>query len=92
MWTNYFKIAWRNIIRSKGYALINIGGLGIGIAASILIMVWVQFELSVDRFYEHSDRIYAVWRNAEMQGEIFTWDYTPAPYSDALKEKFPEVE
>ena len=92
MWKNYFKIAWRNIIRSKGYAFINIGGLGIGIAASILIMVWVQFELSVDRFYEHSDRIYAVWRNAEMQGEIFTWDYTPAPYSDALKEKFPEVE
>lgn len=92
MWKNYLKIAWRNIIRSKGYAFINIGGLGIGIAASILIMVWVQFELSVDRFYEHSDRIYAVWRNAEMQGEIFTWDYTPAPYSDALKEKFPEVE
>ncbi|WP_143960273.1 ABC transporter permease [Litoribacter populi] len=92
MWKNYLKIAWRNIIRSKGYAFINIGGLGIGIAASILIMVWVQFELSVDRFYEHSDRIYAVWRNAEMQGEIFTWDYTPAPYSPALKEKFPEVE
>ncbi len=92
MWWNYLKIAWRNISRSKGYAFINIGGLGIGIAASILIMVWVQFELSVDRFYEHSDRIYAVWRNAEMQGEIFTWDYTPAPYSPALKEKFPEVE
>lgn len=92
MWRNYLKIAWRNIVRSKGYAFINIGGLGIGMAASILIMVWVQFELSVDRFYEHSDRIYAVWRNAEMQGEIFTWDYTPAPYSPALKEKFPEVE
>lgn len=92
MWKNYLKIAWRNIVRSKGYAFINIGGLGIGIAASILIMVWVQFELSVDRFYEHSDRIYAVWRNAEMQGEIFTWDYTPAPYAPALKEEFPEIE
>ncbi|PZX55623.1 ABC transporter permease [Algoriphagus chordae] len=91
MWKNYLKIAWRNITRSKGYALINIAGLGIGMAASILILIWVQFELSVDRFHENSDRVYANWRNAEMQGEIFTWDYTPAPYAAALKEQFPEV-
>jgi ABC-type antimicrobial peptide transport system permease subunit len=92
MWKNYFKIAWRNIQRSKGYALINIFGLGIGMAASILILIWVQFELSVDRYHENSDRVYAVWRNAEMQGEIFTWDYTPAPYGPTLKEQYPEVE
>ncbi|KEO75203.1 ABC transporter permease [Anditalea andensis] len=92
MWRNYFKIAWRNIVRSKGYAFINIGGLGIGIAASILIMVWVQFELSVDRFFEHSDRIYAVWRNSEYQGTTSSWDYTPAPYGPTLKEEYPEVE
>lgn len=72
--------------------MINIGGLGIGMAASILILIWVQFELSVDRFHENSDRIYAVWRNAEMQGEIFTWDYTPAPYAPTLIEQYPEVE
>lgn len=92
MWKNYFKIAWRNITRSKGYAFINIGGLGIGMAASILILIWVQFEVSVDRFYENSDRIYAAWRNSEMQGEISSWDYTPAPYAPALKEEYPEVE
>jgi ABC-type antimicrobial peptide transport system permease subunit len=92
MFKNYLKIAWRNITRSKGYALINIGGLGIGIAASILILIWVQFELSVDRFHENLDRIYAVWRNAEMQGEVLSWDYTPAPYAPALKEQYPEVE
>jgi putative ABC transport system permease protein len=89
---NYLKIAWRNILRSKGFAFINIGGLGIGIAASILIIVWVQFELSVDWFYENSDRIYAVWRNAENQGNIYSWDYTPAPYAPTLKEDYPEVE
>jgi ABC-type antimicrobial peptide transport system permease subunit len=92
MFKNYLKIAWRNIQRSKGYAFINITGLGIGMAASILILIWVQFELSVDRFHEHSDRVYAVWRNTEMQGEIFTWDYTPAPYAPALKDQYPEVE
>ncbi|UZD23960.1 ABC transporter permease [Algoriphagus halophytocola] len=92
MLKNYFKIAWRNISRSKGYAAINIGGLGIGMAASILILIWVQFELSVDRFYEDSDRIYAVWRNDNNQGEIFSWDYTPAPYAPTMREQFPEVE
>jgi putative ABC transport system permease protein len=92
MLKNYLKIAWRNIQRSKGYAFINIAGLGIGMAASILILIWVQFELSVDRFHEHSDRVFAVWRNTEMQGEIFTWDYTPASYAPALKDQFPEVE
>lgn len=92
MWKNYLKIAWRNIIRSKSHSFINIGGLGIGMAASILILIWVQFELSVDRFHENSDRIYAVWRNSEMQGEISSWDYTPAPYAEALLEEYPEVE
>ncbi|WP_026954483.1 ABC transporter permease [Algoriphagus vanfongensis] len=92
MLKNYLKIAWRNILRSKSHTFINIGGLGIGMAASILILIWVQFELSVDRFHENSDRIYAVWRNSEMQGEISSWDYTPAPYAAALLEEYPEVE
>ncbi|SDC65692.1 ABC-type antimicrobial peptide transport system, permease component [Algoriphagus faecimaris] len=92
MWRNYLKIAWRNITRSRGYAFINIVGLAVGMAASILILIWVQFETSVDRFHEHSDRIYAIWRNSTMQGEINTWDYTPAPYAPTMKEQFPEVE
>ena len=89
---NYLKIAWRNISRSKGYSFINIGGLGIGMAASILILIWVQFEVSVDRFYENSDRIFAVWRTTSIEGEPVSWDYTPAPYAPTLKEEFPEVE
>lgn len=92
MWKNYLKIAWRNITRSKGYAFINIAGLGIGMAASILILIWVQFELSIDRFHENSDRIFAVWRTTEIEGEPMSWDYTPAPYGPTLKENFPEVE
>ncbi|WP_373522774.1 ABC transporter permease [Aquiflexum sp.] len=92
MWKNYLKIAWRNILRSKGLAFINIGGLGIGIAASVLILIWIQFELSIDRFYAHSDRVYAVWRSTTIEGEVMSWDYTPAPYGLALKEGFPEVE
>ena len=92
MLKNYFKIAYRNLTNNKGFTFINIVGLAVGMAASMLILIWVQFEMSVDRFHENSDRVYAVWRNATMQGEVFTWDYTPAPYAPAMKEQFPEVE
>lgn len=92
MWKNYLKIAWRNITRSKGYASINVIGLAIGLAASVLIFVWIQFELSIDSFYEKSDRIFAVWRNDHNQGEINSWDYTPALYAPTMKAQFPEVE
>nr|MBI1229527.1 FtsX-like permease family protein [Cytophagales bacterium] len=89
---NHVKIAWRNILRSKGYALINIGGLALGMAVSVLILVWVQFELGVDRFYPDTERIYAVWRNSENQGKLTSWDDTPALYAPTLKEEYPEVE
>ncbi|GAB3220334.1 ABC transporter permease [Algoriphagus aestuariicola] len=92
MWKNYLKIAWRNILRKKGFAMINIGGLAVGMAASVLIVVWIQFELSVDSTYEKSDRIYAVWRTNVNQGEVTSWDYTPTPYAEALREQYPEVE
>lgn len=92
MWKNYLKIAWRNILRKKGFAFINIGGLAVGMAASVLIMVWIQFEFSVDSQYEKSDRIYAVWRTNVNQGNVLSWDYTPTPYAAALKEQYPEVE
>jgi putative ABC transport system permease protein len=57
---NYFKIAWRNIINQKLHSLINIGGLSVAMAAAVLIMMWVQNELSFDSYHEASDRIYLV--------------------------------
>ena len=57
---NYFKIAWRNLVRHKAYSVINIAGLAVGIAASLLIFIVVKYELSYDRFQENYDRIYRV--------------------------------
>jgi len=54
---NYFKIAFRNIIRHKAFAAINIAGLSIGMTCSILILLWVQNELSYDRFHVNADQI-----------------------------------
>jgi hypothetical protein len=58
MFSNYIKIAIRNILRHKVYSIINIVGLAVGMASTILILLWVQFELSYDRYHENADRIY----------------------------------
>ncbi len=58
MWRNYIKTAFRNLIRYKGFSFINILGLSIGMACSILIFLWVQFELSYDKFNDKSDKLY----------------------------------
>jgi putative ABC transport system permease protein len=55
---NYFKIAIRNILRHKVYSFINIMGLAVGMACCILILLWVQDEMSYDRFHENADDIY----------------------------------
>ncbi len=64
MFRNYFKIAFRNIIRHKAYSLINISGLAIGMASSILILLWVQNEMSYDRFHKNAGEIYRITSNA----------------------------
>ena len=84
MFKNYFKIAIRNFLRHKGYTFINIAGLAIGIACCILIMLWVQDELSYDRFHENADDLYvATFSNGSK--------VTPTALSDFLKTEYPEV-
>jgi ABC-type antimicrobial peptide transport system permease subunit len=90
MFKNYFKIVLRQMNRQKGYSFINISGLAIGMACCIIILLWVQDELSYDRFHENADHIYRVnkiWR----KGEIAHYATTPAPLAKALKEEFPEI-
>ncbi len=60
MLRNYLLIAVRNLFRQKFHSLINILGLSVGIAATLLILLWVQDELSYDRFHDHADRLYQV--------------------------------
>jgi hypothetical protein len=60
MLQTYFKLAYRNIIKDKAYSLINITGLAIGLASSILILLWVQNELSYDKFHKNAGQIYRI--------------------------------
>jgi ABC-type antimicrobial peptide transport system permease subunit len=92
MFNNYFKITWRNIVRQKGNSFINIIGLAIGITCSILILLWVQDELSYDRFHENAKDIYRVVENQYYAGgETFPVAVTPSALAPAMKEQFPEI-
>jgi ABC-type antimicrobial peptide transport system permease subunit len=92
MLKNYFKIAWRNIVRSKGYAFINIGGLGVGMASAILILLWIQNEVSMDREHPKSDRIYRMYNRDTFSGELWAWGTTPKIMGPTLEKDYPEVE
>ena len=72
MLKNYLKIAWRNITRQRGYSLINIVGLAIGIAACLLILQYVSFELSYEDFQANKDRIYRVKQDRYDNGKLST--------------------
>jgi putative ABC transport system permease protein len=89
MLTNYFIIAWRNLSRQKIYSSIKIGGFALGIAACLLIALFISDELSYDRHFRDGDRIYRVVIVYKGIGKDV---YLPAPFSNALKEDFPEVE
>ncbi|NBA85783.1 FtsX-like permease family protein [Emticicia sp. CRIBPO] len=89
---NYLKIAWRNLSRAKGYAFINIAGLAVGMAAAVLIFLWIQSELSFDRFYEKTGRIYQVFNRDVINDEPFVWDSTPVPLAPVLKQEYADIE
>jgi putative ABC transport system permease protein len=89
---NYFKIGWRNLIRQRMYSLIKIGGFAMGIAACLLISIYIKDELSYDQFYAKGDRIYRVFQIWKDNGKIEKGVWFQAPFAKALKEDFPEVE
>lgn len=90
MLKNYLKTAWRNLKIYKAYSFINIGGLAIGMAAFILIMLFVQYELSFDRYHENADRIFRVIRETPEQ-EFPIAGAAPSPLAPVLIEEYPEV-
>ncbi len=90
MLKNYLKIAWRNILKHKGYSFINIFGLTIGITVFIVIALYVQHELSFDQYHENSDRIFRVVRGENNDSET-GYALTSPPIGTALSEEIPEI-
>jgi putative ABC transport system permease protein len=77
MLQNYLKIALRNLLRNSVYSFINIAGLAIGLASSILILLWVADELSYDSFHDNADELSQVWINAQYDGTINAYNSVP---------------
>lgn len=89
---NFFKVAFRNLLRNKGFSAINITGLAIGMAAAILILLWIYNEVSYDGFHANKDRIYQVWNRVPYKGEMATSDGISNPATEAIEKALPEVE
>jgi len=92
MLKNFFKVAFRNLFRNKGFSAINITGLAVGMASAILIFLWIQNEISYDQFHEKKDRIYEAWNRARFDGKLMSWNTTPKILARTLEHDLPEVE
>jgi hypothetical protein len=88
---NYFKTAWRSLIRNKVYSLLNVLGLATGMAVALLIGLWVYDQYSYDRFLPNYQQAYQVRFNYNNNGNIHTQSEVCLPLAEALKNDIPEV-
>jgi putative ABC transport system permease protein len=91
MFRNYFKIAWRNLQKSKVFSSINILGLALGIACSLLIMLWVQDEKSMDAFHKNRKHLYSIYERQYYDGRITAGHQSPGLLFIEMKKVLPEV-
>ncbi len=91
MFKNYLKTAWRNLVRNKAFSLINISGLALGMAVSLLIFLWVKDERSVDAFHTNNPYLYNVYEKVFADNKIDADYETPALLADEIKREIPEV-
>jgi putative ABC transport system permease protein len=93
MLVNHIRTAIRQAAKYKGYTTINIAGLVVGLASSMLILLWVSDETAKDQFHEKSDRLYQVWRNLmQSNGDVQTTPGIPLPLEHVLLTQYPEVD
>lgn len=92
MLRNYFKVAIRNILKQKFYSFINILGLTIGVAATLFIILYINDELSFDRFHTHINQMYRVGLNGRLAGQEVHVAATPPPLAQAMVNEVPGVE
>src|SRR6218665_3066136 len=92
MFKNYIKIAWRNLLRNKGFAFTNLLGLTIGITCTMFIFLWVKDEGSFDQFHKNYDNIYQAIATRDFKNNIFTDENMVFPLAPALQNDYPQIE
>src|SRR3954468_1972835 len=89
MFKSYFKIGWRNLLKNKGYATINIGGLAIGMAVAMIIGLWVHDELTFNTYHENYNRIAQVMKGGEYEGKRYIGQMSlPFPLINELQTNY----
>jgi putative ABC transport system permease protein len=86
-----FILAWRNILRNRTLAFINVAGLSIGLTCAIIIAIFVRYELSFDGYHTKSDTIFKVVQETKMGDETHHWNTTAYPLAEALRNDFPHL-
>jgi putative ABC transport system permease protein len=92
MYSSYFKIGWRNLLKNKTYSVINISGLAIGMAVAILIGLWIFDELSFNKSFKNYDRLASVYFSVTFGGEVITDSGAPPAMAAELKSNHPEFD
>jgi ABC-type antimicrobial peptide transport system permease subunit len=85
------KIALRNLWKNKGFSLINIGGLAIGLASCMVLLLYVAYEWSYDKQFTDNDKTYVVYQNSVANGKTFSWAWTPNAMAKEVEAKIPGV-
>nr|WP_297786406.1 ABC transporter permease [uncultured Allomuricauda sp.] len=88
MLKNYLKIAWRNLTKNKGYTIINVGGLALGMAVTLIIGLWINDELSHNNYFTNKDKIAQMYQSQTFNGETGTGPAMPRPLEKALRESY----
>lgn len=92
MFANYLKIAWRNLLRNQNYSLVNIVGLTVGLACVLLIALYLQDELSYDKFHPDGNRIYRMALERKYPGRARNYAIIPQSFAEVVKNEFASVE
>src|SRR5690349_5308203 len=92
MFKNYFKTAWRSLLKNKGYSALNILGLATGMAVALLIGLWIYYQYSYDKFLPDYKQLYQVRRNFYGNGDTMTYGGTSLKLADVLRNQVPEIE
>jgi ABC-type antimicrobial peptide transport system permease subunit len=92
MLQSFFLLALRNIRKTPGFSAINILGLAIGLASAMIMLIWIENEISYDQFHEKRDRLFEAWNRFAFSGETQCWNTTPKVLGPTLVKDFPEVE
>ncbi len=92
MFKNYFKTALRNLWKNKAFSFINVMGLALGLACSLLIMLWVNDEYKVDSFHKNGSQLYSIYEKQYRDGSIDAFFGSPGVLADEMKRVLPEVQ